>query len=243
MVQAWAHLEKYSESHTFEEALADAMTVPTSMLFGRKCPTGNNHPTSRKRARTAEAEEQTRPAETPLLLFLTDPEELVYPDQDSQELEDTPQQPPDGSLNFLPISHPGTPIAPVSHTDNDSSCLPEYETSSGGRTVAKAMELVTEVKLTGTAGEEIPDGFCLLSLEDFLVRDSWIAWEQELRRARHKRDKSLAFLAMRLPHQFVMAEMLTEEEQARYEIWKAQYLNQPAGLEREITEAGGIGPR
>ena len=48
---------------------------------------------------------------------------------------------------------------------------------------------------------------------------------------------------MRLPPQLVMAEMLTEEEQAQYEIWKAQYLNQLAGLEREIIEAGGIGPR
>src|SRR5882724_1606344 len=108
------------------------MTVPASMLFRRKRPTGNNHPTSRKRACTAEAEEQTRPTENQLPLFLPDPEELVYPDQDSQELEDTPQQPPDRSIRFSPISIPGTPIAPVSHADDDSSCLPEYETSSGG---------------------------------------------------------------------------------------------------------------
>jgi len=219
------------------------VTVPASVLFGRKCPAGNDHPTSQKHADTAEAEEQTRPTKNQLPLFLPDPEELVYPDQDGQELEDTPQQLPDGSLNFSPISHPGTPITPVSHADDDSSCLPEYETSSRGQTVAKAMEPVTEAEPMGTAGEEIPDSFCLLSLKDFLVWDSWIAWEQELRRARHEQDKSLAFLAMRLPHQFVMAEMLTEEEQARYEIWKAQYLNQPAGLEREIMEAGGIGPR
>ena len=45
-----------------------------------------------------------------------------------------------------------------------------------------------------------------------------------------------------LPH-LVMAEKLTKEEQAWYEIWKAQYLNRLAGFEREIMEAGGIGPR
>src|SRR5882724_6906776 len=140
------------------------MTVPASMLFRRKRPTGNNHPTSRKRACTAEAEEQTRPAKTQLPLFLPDPEELVYPDQDGQELEDTPQQLPDGSMNFSPISLLGTPIAPVSHADNDSSCLPEYKMSSRGRTVAKAMEPVTAAEPTETAGEEVPDSFCLLLL-------------------------------------------------------------------------------
>ena len=40
-----------------------------------------------------------------------------------------------------------------------------------------------------------------------------------------------------------MAERLTKEEQAWYEIWKAQYLNQLTRFEREIMEAGGIGPR
>ena len=70
----------------------------------------------------------------------------------------------------------------------------------------------------------MPDGFCLLPLEDFLVWDSWIAWEQELRQAQHEWDKSPAFLAMRLLPQLVMAESLTKE-QAQYEIWKAQYLS------------------
>ena len=217
-VQAQARLERYHKSCIYEETLADVVTVPASILFGRKCPAGDDHPTSQKRARTAEAAEPTSPAELPL--FLLDPEELVYPDQDSQEVEDTPQQLPDKSLNYLPISMPATPIAPMSHAGDTSSGLPEYETSSGGH------------------GEEIPDGFCLLPLEDFLVRDSWIAWEQELRWAGHEHEKSLTFLAMRLPPQLVMAEKLTQEEQAQYEIWKGQYLNQLAGIEGEIMEAG-----
>ena len=48
---------------------------------------------------------------------------------------------------------------------------------------------------------------------------------------------------MRLLPQLMMAEWLTEEEQARYEIWRAQYLDQPTRFEREIMEAGGIDPR
>jgi len=105
------------------------------------------------------------------------------------------------------------------------------------------MEPVTAAEPYRPAGEEVPDGFCLLLLEDFLVWDSWIAWEQELRWAWHEQDKLLAFLAMRLPHQFVLADRLTEKEQAWYKIWKAQYINQLARLEREIMEVGGIGPR
>jgi len=91
--------------------------------------------------------------------------------------------------------------------------------------------------------EEVPARLCLLTLKDFLVLDSWIAWEQELRQVQHEQDKLQAFLAMRLPPRLMMAERLTEEEQAQYEIWRAQYLNQPTGFEREIMEAGGFGPR
>jgi len=41
----------------------------------------------------------------------------------------------------------------------------------------------------------------------------------------HEWDRAQAFLEMRLQPQNVMAERLTEEEQAWYEIWRAQYLN------------------
>jgi len=61
---AWAHLEKYCESHTFEEALSDIMTVPASVLFGRKRPAGDDYLTSWKCAHTAEAEEQMHPAKS-----------------------------------------------------------------------------------------------------------------------------------------------------------------------------------
>jgi len=46
------------------------------------------------------------------------------------------------------------------------------------------------------------------------------------------------FLAMRLPPQLMMAERLTEEEQAQYETWKAQYLNQPDFIGRSWRQEG-----
>jgi len=169
-------------------------------------------------------------------LFLPDSEELTYPDQDREQLEEDHQQPADGSLNFSPVSMLATTVAPMSYADDENSGLPEYKTSSEGRTVAKAMELPTASDPSGTAGEGVPDGFCLLPLEDFLVRDSWITWEQELRWAQHKWDKLLASLAMRLLPKLMMAEQLTVEEQAWYEIWKAQY--QPDSRGRSWRQEG-----
>ena len=88
-----------------------------------------------------------------------------------------------------------------------------------------AVELPAARDPSGMSDEGILARFCMLPLEDFLVWDSWIAWEHELRRVQHKWDRAQAFLEMRLQPQNVMAERLTEEEQAWYEIWRAQYLN------------------
>jgi len=132
MVQARAHLEKYHKPRAFKRDLTDIMTVPASMLFGRKHPTANDHPTSRKHTCTAEAEDQTHPTNTPTPLFLHNSEELTYPDQDEEQPEEALQQPPNDSINFSPISMPATPVAPMSHTDDESSGLLEYEMSSEG---------------------------------------------------------------------------------------------------------------
>ena len=78
---------------------------------------------------------------------------------------------------------------------------------------------------SGMPEEEVPPGFCLLTLEDFLIWDNWIAWEQELRCVQHDQDKLRAFLAMKLLLQLMMAKKITDEEQAWYEIWKSNYLN------------------
>jgi len=51
---------------------------------------------------------------------------------------------------------------------------------------------------SGMPDEKVLPRFCLITLKDFLVQDSWIAWEQELRWVQHKQDKLWAFLAMRL---------------------------------------------
>jgi len=81
-VLAWACLEKYHKLHAFERDLADVVTIPTSVLFRRKHPAADDHPTSQRCACTAEAEDQTHLANTPTPLFLPNSEELMYLDQD-----------------------------------------------------------------------------------------------------------------------------------------------------------------
>ena len=64
-VQARACLEKYCKSHAFERGLTDVVTVPTSVIFGRKCPVADDQPTSWKHTHTAEAEETKCTPPTP----------------------------------------------------------------------------------------------------------------------------------------------------------------------------------
>jgi len=60
---------KYHKLQTFERAIADVVTVPASILFGRKHPAGEDHPISGSAARTTEVEDQMGPANTQLPLF------------------------------------------------------------------------------------------------------------------------------------------------------------------------------
>jgi len=132
VVQARAHLEKYCKSRAFERDLADVVTIPASVLFRRKHPAADDHPTSQRCACTAEAEDQTHLANTPTPLFLPNSEELMYLDQDGEQPKEALQQPPNDSINFLPVSMPATPVTPMSHADDKSLGLPEYKTSSEG---------------------------------------------------------------------------------------------------------------
>ena len=77
------------------------------------------------------------------------------------------------------------------------------------------VELPAARNLSGMSYEGILARFWL-PLEDFLVWESRITWEHWLRRVQHERDRVRAFLGVRLPPQNVMAERLTEEEQAWY---------------------------
>ena len=132
------------------------------------------------------------------------------------------------------------------YSERESSELPEYRISGEEDEDMQDVEMrvVPEDDHSATLSEqggEEPDGQQRISLEEFLVRESWIAWEQELRRAHHERFKAQAYLSLALLPRHVLAERLTEEEQTRYEIWKTRFVNRPAGFEEEMMEAGGFG--
>jgi len=72
-----------------------------------------------------------------------------------------------------------------------------------------------------------------ISLEEFLVCESWIAWEQELRWAHHEQSKAMAYLSWHSHRDMSWPNGLTEEEQTRYEIWKTHFVNWPPYLRRD----------
>jgi len=102
--------------------------------------------------------------------------------------------------------------------EGDGLGLLGYMTQSKGRAAGEsmAMELPATRDQSGTSNKGVLSGSCMLPLEDFLVWESRITWEHWLRRVQHERDRVRAFLGVRLPPQNVMAERLTEEEQAWY---------------------------
>ena len=89
-----------------------------------------------------------------------------------------------------------TPANQMGTDQEESSPFPEYETSIEGWAAAAARATYPD-SFKGEEEEVLPS-FCLISLEDFLIWDNWIAWEQELRCAQHEWDKLWAFLAMEL---------------------------------------------
>ena len=132
------------------------------------------------------------------------------------------------------------------YSERESSELPEYGISGEEDEDMQDVEMRVmpeddhSATLSKQGGEEL-DGQQRISLEEFLVHESWIAWEQELRRAHHEWSKAQAYLSLALPLRHVLAKWLTEEEQMRYEIWKTRFVNRPARFEEEMMEVGGFG--
>src|SRR5882724_9269243 len=92
----------------------------------------------------------------------------------------------------------------------DSSELPEYRISGEEDEDMQDVEMraVPEDEHSAALSEqggEVPDGQQRISLEEFLVRESWIAWEQELRWAHHEQSKAQAYLSLALLLRHVLA--------------------------------------
>jgi len=85
------------------------------------------------------------------------------------------------------------------------------------------------------------DEYGMISVEEHLLRHNWMNWEDDLRRAHQQRLLAQSTLAWRIPPHLVRARHLTAEEEARFGIWKAQYIYQPGDFEDGRMAAGAFG--
>jgi len=80
-----------------------------------------------------------------------------------------------------------------------------------------------------------------VTAEEFLLQSCWMNWENELRQAHQHGVLAQSCLAWRLPPHPVWTRPITAEEEGRFQVWKAGYINQPARFEDERMEAGAFG--
>ena len=91
--------------------------------------------------------------------------------------------------------------------------------------------------------DELLDHQVMISVEQYLLWKMWMTLENNLRQAYWQQVLAQVVLPWRLPVAPGIGQHLTEEEEERFEIWKAWYIYQPVGFddERVAERVLGIG--
>jgi len=76
-----------------------------------------------------------------------------------------------------------------------------------------------------------------IQIEEQIFWDCWMNWENELRWAHWQCEVVQGMLSWRLPSHKIMVGCLTDEEEARFGFWKAQYIYHLAYFEHEMMAA------
>ena len=88
-------------------------------------------------------------------------------------------------------------------------------------------------------------GRVVMSIQDCLLQDCWLNWEEDVRRAHQDQEMAQGILALfsrsGVGTGHVHGRRLSEEEEARFTMWKQLYVEQPAGFEEERLAMGDFG--
>ena len=86
-------------------------------------------------------------------------------------------------------------------------------------------------------------GLTRVTVRELIIRDAWLNWEEDMRRAHRQRVLAQAMTMWNDPERQVEVRQLTETEEERFATWKSQYINQPVGFEEErmVGDALGFG--
>ena len=84
-----------------------------------------------------------------------------------------------------------------------------------------------------------------LTVQELVIRDAWMNWEENLRRAHQNRMLAWAMTRLQLPWDHlgnqVGARRLSAEEEEQFTMWKSRYIYQPADFEDERLAAYALG--
>ena len=85
----------------------------------------------------------------------------------------------------------------------------------------------------------------VMSIQDHLLQDCWLNWEEDVRRAHRDWETARGILALfgwsGVGTGHVHGRRLSEEEEARFMMWKQLYVEQLARFEEERLAAGDFG--
>src|SRR6266481_6903212 len=187
------------------------MEVPASTLPTRKRPGPDMEPANAKRTRLDQSPE--RPTKRVATAKGADTEE-----SGSSEREYAEENMDDRLLEYK-VSEEETP---------DTA---HGEGIVGGAQNASAPDAI----------EQTPHGWVRLPVAELIIRDAWMNWEQDLRRAYRQFLLAQAMVSVEVPGSEVEVQELNVDEEEHFGIWRSRYLNQPAGFEEERMEAGAFG--
>ena len=117
-----------------------------------------------------------------------------------------------------------------------------YEASVNSPSVSQ------ELAERGSVSQEVPEvaprtgvsSRVVMSIQDHLLQDCWLNWEEDVRRAHQEMARGILVLfgwsGAGTGH--VHGRRLSEEEEARFMTWKRHYIEQPARFEEERLATG-----
>ena len=86
-------------------------------------------------------------------------------------------------------------------------------------------------------------GLTWVTVHELIIRDAWLNWEENMRRAHWQWVLAQAMTIWDDPERQVKVHQLTITEEEWFTTWKRQYINQPVGFgeERMVGDALGFG--
>src|SRR6266481_3120009 len=219
-VQAWERLGRFRTSETGRNIPGLIVReVPASASPSKKRAAPSMEPVDRKRTRPNHSQE--RPTRKVVTWKGADHAESPDPEWEYEEEGLDDQLLDDGLLEYLSSEE-------ESWMGQDTAC---EEGTVGHTNDAPVPERI----------EPLASSRVRLTVPELIIRNVWMNWEQDLRRAYCQCLLAQAMVSVEIPRSKVEVLELRADEEERFAIWRSRYLYQPADFEEERMEVGAFG--